>query len=130
MNKSRQQSLQAEIVGMIKKHLTWISLAIACSIAMLISVSAVTGEGQPIVRVGKHCPSGYGVSGEYCVPRSGSNGKTAIVKKGACPSGYQRSGDYCVARAEQQDVPHIIEKQGACPSGYKVSGQYCVERGH
>ena len=119
----------SERVDMIKKHMTWISFTIACAIAVLVSVETLATEGQPIAKVGKHCPSGYRVSGEYCVPRSGSSASTAIEKKGSCPSGYRKNGDYCVPRAGQADVPHIIEKKGSCPSGYRKSGEYCVERG-
>jgi hypothetical protein len=128
MNISWQEYIQPEIIAMIKRHMTWISFTVACTIAALVSIEALASEGQPVVRVGKHCPSGYLVSGDYCVSRAGSNDTTAIEKKGSCPSGYRRSGDYCMPNAGQQDVPHIIEKKGPCPSGYKVSGQYCVER--
>ena len=129
MNITWRYCPQSEIIEMIKKHLTWISFTIACSIAALVSVKALASEGQPIVRAGKHCPSGYRKSGDYCVPRSGSSASTAIEKKGSCPSGYRKNGDYCVPRAGQADVPHIIEKKGSCPSGYRKSGEYCVERG-
>jgi len=125
-----QQCLQLEIVEMIKKHMTLISFIIACSIGALVSVTAFSSEGQPIVKVGKHCPSGYRHSGEYCVPRSGSTSTpTAIEKKGTCPSGYRNSGEYCVPRSGGATAPNVIEKKGTCPSGHRVSGQYCVERG-
>jgi hypothetical protein len=117
-------------VEIIKKHLTWISFTITCAIAMLVSLETLAAEGQPIVKVGKHCPSGYRVSGEYCVPRSGSTSTpAAIEKKGTCPSGYRKNGEYCVPRSGSTTTPNVIEKRGACPSGYKVSGKYCVERG-
>jgi hypothetical protein len=130
MNLTWKNSIRLRIVEMIKKHTSWISLAIACSIAALVSVSALAGDGQPIVRAGKHCPSGYRKSGEYCVPRAGSTQSApAIEKKGSCPSGYRKNGEYCVPRAGSNNTPKIIEKKGSCPSGYRKSGQYCIERG-
>lgn len=123
-----QECRQTEVVEMIKKHLTWISFTVACAIAMLISVSAFAGAGQPIVKVGEHCPSGYRVSGEYCVPPSDSTASPAIEKKRTCPTGYRRNGFYCEPRSDTQSVPHSIEKNGPCPSGYKTSGEYCVEK--
>jgi hypothetical protein len=97
--------------------------------AASISQVAVSSEGQAIVREGKHCPSSYKRSGDYCVPKSVSQDTpAAIVKKGTCPSGYRKNGDYCVARSGDQDTQHVVEKKGACPAGYKKSGKYCVER--
>ena len=125
-----QNSPELDLLEMIKKHMTWISLVVACSIAMLVSVSAVASEGQPIVRAGNDCPSGYRKSGKYCVPRTGStHSASPIEKKGSCPSGYRKSGNYCVPRTGNDNAPHIIEKKGSCPSGYRKSGNYCVERG-
>ena len=129
MNIAWQKCLKSGIEVMIKKHMTWISFTIACSIGALVSVAALSSEGQPIVKVGKHCPSGYRHSGEYCVPRSGSTSTpTAIEKKGTCPSGYRKSGEYCVPRSGGATAPNVIEKKGTCPSGYRKSGEYCVQR--
>ena len=47
-----------------------------------------------IARVGS-CPTGYGVSGEYCVASS-ENAKRAITRFGTCPKGYHSSGNYCL----------------------------------
>ena len=108
-----------------------ISTALLILAAFNINAPVVSAaEGQPIVRSGKHCPSGYRKSGEYCVPRSGSTSAPAAIEKNrTCPSGYRKSGEYCVARAGSQEAPHIIEEKGACPAGYRKSGKYCVERG-
>ena len=40
---------------------------------------------MPIAKNG-HCPTGYSVSGNMCVPKSGA--KAAIAKNGHCPTGY------------------------------------------
>jgi hypothetical protein len=110
-----------------RKALAYISIAFFT--AASISQVAVSSEGQPVVREGKHCPSSYKRSGDYCVPKSGSQDTpAAIVKKGTCPSGYRKNGDYCVARSGNQDSQQVVEKKGACPAGYKASGKYCVER--
>jgi hypothetical protein len=130
MNTSLRKHFQKEALKMIERHTSCIALIFTCSMAMLFSTVALASEGQPIVRVGKHCPSGYRASGEYCVPRAGSSPTTAIEKKGSCPSGYRKSGDYCVPRAGSQDTRHVVEKKGSCPSGYRKSGEYCVERGY
>jgi hypothetical protein len=109
------------------KALTLISITFFT--AASISQVAVSSEGQAITREGKHCPSSYQRSGDYCVPKSGSqDAPAAIVKKGTCPSGYRKNGDYCVARSSNQDTQHVVDKKGACPAGYKASGKYCVER--
>ena len=109
------------------KTLTCISIAFFTAVST--SQVALTSEGQAIARKGKHCPSSYQRSGDYCVPKSGSQGApAAIVKKGTCPSGYRKNGDYCAARSGNQDTQHVVEKKGACPAGYKASGKYCVER--
>ena len=113
---------------MIKRRRKWISSTIAGLIMVVSPVIAQASQGSAIVKVGRHCPSGYGVSGEYCVPKTESNATTAIEKKGSCPSGFSKSGDYCVASKGQQEVRQIVEKKGACPSGYKISGEYCVAR--
>jgi len=47
-----------------------------------------------IARVGS-CPTGYSVSGEYCVAAS-MEAKHAITRFGACPKGYHSSGNYCL----------------------------------
>jgi len=47
-----------------------------------------------MVRVGS-CPTGYSVSGEYCVADS-DNPKRAIGRFGKCPKGYHSSGNYCL----------------------------------
>jgi hypothetical protein len=74
-------------------------ISIAFFTAASLSQVAVSSEGQAIVREGKHCPSSYQRSGDYCVPKSGSQDTpAAIVKKGACPAGYKVSGKYCVER--------------------------------
>ena len=125
-----QKCPQSKNVDMIKKHMAWISFIIACSMAALVSVSALATEGQPIVKVGKHCPSGYRKSGEYCVASSGStHAASPIEKKRSCPSGYRKNDDYCVPTSSSREAPQIIEKKGSCPSGYRISGKYCVERG-
>jgi hypothetical protein len=50
-----------------------ISTALLILAALVINPALVSAaEGQPIVRSGKHCPSGYRKSDGYCVPRSGS----------------------------------------------------------
>jgi hypothetical protein len=109
------------------KALAYISIAFFTA-ASLPQV-AVSSEGQPVMREGKHCPSSYKRSGDYCVPKSGSQDTpAAIVKKGTCPSGYRKNGDYCIARSGNQESQHVAEKKGACPAGYKASGKYCVER--
>jgi hypothetical protein len=130
MNGLWGKCLHVELVEMTRIHMTWVLHILACSIAMLISAVALASEGQPVVRVGKHCPSGYRVSGEYCIPRSESSATSAIAKKGSCPSGYRKSGDYCVIRSGNNDTRHVIEKKGSCPSGYSKSGEYCVQRGN
>ena len=107
-----------------------IYITIAFFLAASVSHVAVSSEGQPIVREGKHCPSSYRRSGDYCVPRSsGQDTPTAVAKKGTCPSGYRINGDYCVARNTEKNTQHAIEKKGACPAGYKKSGKYCVNQG-
>ena len=108
---------------------TLANISIAFFTAASLSQVAVSSEGQPVVKEGKHCPSSYKRSGDYCVPKSGSQDTpAAIVKKGACPSGYRKNGEYCVARRESQDTEHVVEKKVACSAGYKASGKYCVER--
>ena len=130
MNLSWKKYIQRKFVDMIKKHMTWISFIIACSIAVLVSVSVIANGAQPIVKIGKYCPSGYRHSGEYCVPRSGSKSTPAAIEnKGTCPSGYRKSGEYCVPRSGSSTAPNVIEKKGTCPSGYRVSGEYRIERG-
>jgi len=65
--------------------------------AGLLGAGAVAGTAaaqEPLVRRGS-CPSGYHVSGDYCVPSSRS-ARTAIAREGACPSGYHVSGGYCL----------------------------------
>lgn len=47
-----------------------------------------------IARVGS-CPTGYRVSGEYCVAAR-KEAKHAITRFGACPKGYHSSGNYCL----------------------------------
>lgn len=97
--------------------------------SLSLTTPTVAETAQPIVRVGKHCPSGYRSSGDYCVPRSGSsNTSHAIEKNGSCPPGYRKNGEYCIQRSGNEDTRHIIEKKGSCPSGYRKSGNYCIER--
>ncbi len=111
------------------KSKSWMLVAVLLFGTLAIQ-NASANEGQPIVRVGDSCPSGYRKSGEYCVPRSGSTSPpAAIEKKGTCPAGYRKSGEYCVPRSGGATAPNVIEKKGACPSGYRKSGEYCVERG-
>lgn len=113
---------------MLKKQLTWISFLLATSIAALISISSIANEGQLIVRSGKHCPSGYQVSGEYCKPKAGPSAAAAIEKKGSCPAGYRTDGAYCASTTGRGEAPHAVDKKGPCPPGYKTSGKYCVEK--
>ena len=49
-NISWQKCLQPGI-EMIKKHLTWITFTVACSIAAMVSMKALASDGQPIVGV-------------------------------------------------------------------------------
>jgi hypothetical protein len=114
----------------LERSMKFIAAAITCLVAVAIPSIAISAEGQPIVKVGKHCPSGYRKSGEYCLPRSGStHAAPSIEKKGSCPSGYRKNDEYCVPTSSSRKSPHIIEKKGSCPSGYRKSGKYCVERG-
>lgn len=69
------------------------------------------------------CPSGYHVSGRYCVPNT-DDSRVAIEKTGACPSGYFISGDYCLAG---QNAKPVMHKHGACPAGWFASGNYCLK---
>ncbi len=64
-----QICLPSERVEVIKKQLTWISLAIACSIVRLVSVKALASKGLPIVKICEYYPRGYWLSSDYCVPR-------------------------------------------------------------
>ena len=68
------------------------------------------------------CPSGYLVSGNYCMPSA--RAAFAVQKVGACPNGYQTSGDYCLAGSQAR---HALVLAGACPGGYAVSGAYCLQ---
>jgi hypothetical protein len=67
-----------------------ISTALILLAAFVINAPLVSAaEGQPIVRSGKHCPSGYRKSDEYCLPRSDSiSAPAAIEKNGTGPVAY------------------------------------------
>ena len=130
MSRTHQFSSPKHILIPMIKPLRILAACVALAFITTPAVPAQADTAQPILRVGKHCPSGYRASGEYCVPRSGSTDTPqAIEKKGNCPSGYRKSGRYCIPRSGTQVVPHILEKKGSCPPGYRKSGHYCVERG-
>lgn len=130
MSRTHQFSSPKHILIPTIKPFRTFAAGVALAIITTPVVPAQADTAQPILRVGKHCPSGYRASGEYCVPRSFSTDTPqAIEKKGNCPSGYRKSGRYCIPRSGIQNVPHIFEKNGSCPSGYGKSGNYCVERG-
>lgn len=91
--------------------------------ALLLGLYLPALQAAPPLPHQKSCPSGYHVSGGYCVPNTDS-AKAAIEKTGACPSGYFVSGDYCLAG---QNAKPVMHKQGACPAGWFVSGNYCLK---
>jgi hypothetical protein len=72
-----------------------VRLPAVCSILMIAGSAWSDPAPQPLLKRGS-CPSGYHVSGNYCL--SGSSGRTAIPKVGSCPSGWSVSGDYCLER--------------------------------
>lgn len=120
-------SIAAIATGM--KSWAWRAICIALFTSLPLVTTASNGE--PIVRAGNVCPSGYKKDGEYCIPRAGIESTPAAVeKKGTCPAGYRKNGDYCIAQAGTRDTPHLIEKKGTCPAGYRTSGEYCREQGH
>ena len=94
---------------------------ITMSAAIICSWALAAPPAQPLLKAGP-CPSGYGSSGNYCIP--GSSARFAISNEGPCPSGYSSSGNYCVATSERSKT--AIPKSGPCPSGYNSSGSYCL----
>lgn len=61
---------------------------------LMVCASSAIAQAQPLVKTGS-CPSGYRMSGNYCVPNSADT-KPAMPKVGSCPSGYRMSGNYCL----------------------------------
>ena len=83
------------------------------------------------------CPSGYRVSGQFCVPKDGRENASAqgpaFKPKDilVCPPGYYRSGQFCVPRDNEKNLPHIMNVPDdvlVCPPGYYRSAGYCVEK--
>ena len=101
-----------------------IFLKLILSITILGSafeLAATTPTPQPLVR-NQNCPTGYHVSGQYCVPSD--TARFALPRVGSCPSGYHASNNYCVASHDGSTL--AILKKGTCPSGFYQSAQYCV----
>lgn len=108
----------------IESKSSMMRLRAAQSMAILLGLylPALQASPAPLSRQNA-CPSGYHVSGGYCVPNS-DKARAAIEKNGACPSGYFISGDYCLGG---QNAKPVMHKQGACPAGWFASGNYCLK---
>jgi hypothetical protein len=90
--------------------------------AATLLVTAAFGQ-VAVPKVGPLCPSGFAMSGDYCV--SNEPNAYAVPKLGPlCPFGFTMSGDYCVSNKPNA---YAVPKTGPlCPSGFTMSGDYCV----
>jgi hypothetical protein len=99
--------------------------SVALGLWLGVLAGAPLGAAPPpatvIERVGMLCPTGYLMSGAYCMP--GRNARHAIRRSGLCPPGYLMNGDYCLA---EPNATHVLPRTGICPPGYSMWGDYCI----